>query len=63
MHHCIWRCHRYHPAGGLLDRGHAELPIRADFVGKKHTNRSGELVEVRLTEDDGIDEVVIEEEA
>lgn len=47
----------------LLDRGHRELPIRADFVGKNIPTAPAELVEVRLTEDDGVDEVVIEEES
>jgi pyrimidine operon attenuation protein/uracil phosphoribosyltransferase len=47
----------------LLDRGHRELPIRADFVGKNIPTSASELVEVKLTEDDGVDEVVIEEEA
>lgn len=47
----------------LLDRGHRELPIRADFVGKNIPTAPGELVEVRLREDDGVDEVVIEEES
>lgn len=46
----------------LLDRGHRELPIRADYVGKNVPTSRGELVEVRLTEDDGIDEVIIQEE-
>lgn len=46
----------------LLDRGHRELPIRADYVGKNVPTSRGELVEVKLEEDDGIDEVVIQEE-
>ena len=46
----------------LLDRGHRELPIRADYVGKNIPTSRGELVEVKLEEDDGIDEVVIQEE-
>jgi pyrimidine operon attenuation protein/uracil phosphoribosyltransferase len=46
----------------LLDRGHRELPIRADYVGKNVPTSRGELVEVRLIEDDGIDEVIIQEE-
>ena len=46
----------------LLDRGHRELPIRADYVGKNVPTSQGELVEVRLMEDDGIDEVIIQEE-
>jgi len=47
----------------LLDRGHRELPIRADFVGKNIPTAASEVVEVKLTEDDGVDEVMIEEEA
>jgi pyrimidine operon attenuation protein/uracil phosphoribosyltransferase len=47
----------------LLDRGHRELPIRADFVGKNIPTSASEAVEVKLTEDDGVDEVLIEEEA
>lgn len=43
----------------LVDRGHRELPIRADFVGKNVPTSSTEVVEVRLTEVDGRDEVAI----
>ena len=43
----------------LIDRGHRELPIRADYVGKNIPTARGELVEVRLQESDGKDEVVI----
>ena len=43
----------------LVDRGHRELPIRADFVGKNLPTAETERVEVRLTEIDGEDEVVI----
>ena len=46
----------------LLDRGHRELPIRADYVGKNIPTSRGELVVVKLIEDDGIDEVIIQEE-
>ena len=46
----------------LLDRGHRELPIRADYVGKNVPTSKGELVEVNLMEDDGIDEVIIQED-
>jgi len=45
----------------LVDRGHRELPIRADFVGKNIPTSKNETVEVRLQELDGIDEVVIGE--
>ena len=43
----------------LLDRGHRELPIRADYVGKNVPTNLGEQVEVRLAEVDGADEVAI----
>jgi pyrimidine operon attenuation protein/uracil phosphoribosyltransferase len=43
----------------LIDRGHRELPIRADYVGKNLPTAVTELVEVRLKESDGHDEVVI----
>jgi pyrimidine operon attenuation protein/uracil phosphoribosyltransferase len=45
----------------LVDRGHRELPIRADFVGKNIPTSQNETVEVRLTEVDGKDEVVLVE--
>lgn len=45
----------------LIDRGHRELPIRPDYVGKNLPTSSRELVTVRLAECDGRDEVVIEE--
>ncbi|MGV8081625.1 MAG: bifunctional pyr operon transcriptional regulator/uracil phosphoribosyltransferase PyrR [Syntrophales bacterium] len=44
----------------LIDRGHRELPIRADFVGKNLPSSLWEDVSVHLTEKDGVDEVVIE---
>jgi len=44
----------------LVDRGHRELPIRADYVGKNLPTARGEQVHVRLVEVDGVDEVVIE---
>ena len=43
----------------LIDRGHRELPIRADYVGKNVPTSQKETVEVRLSEADGCDEVVI----
>ena len=43
----------------LVDRGHRELPVRADFVGKNLPTAQAERVDVRLTETDGEDEVVI----
>jgi pyrimidine operon attenuation protein/uracil phosphoribosyltransferase len=45
----------------LIDRGHRELPIRADFVGKNLPSSLWEAVSVTLTEKDGMDEVVIGE--
>lgn len=43
----------------LVDRGHRELPIRADYVGKNIPTAASEDVEVRLMETDGKEEVVI----
>ncbi|OPY90791.1 MAG: Bifunctional protein PyrR [Syntrophaceae bacterium PtaU1.Bin231] len=45
----------------LIDRGHRELPIRADFVGKNLPSSLWEAVSVNLSELQGTDEVVIEE--
>jgi len=44
----------------LVDRGHRELPIRPDFVGKNIPSSRTERVNVRLVENDGVDEVTIE---
>jgi pyrimidine operon attenuation protein/uracil phosphoribosyltransferase len=44
----------------LIDRGHRELPIRADFVGKNVPTSRAERVSVKLQEIDGSDEVRIE---
>jgi pyrimidine operon attenuation protein/uracil phosphoribosyltransferase len=43
----------------LVDRGHRELPIRADFVGKNLPSSAEERINVRLAEIDGTDEVTI----
>ena len=43
----------------LIDRGHRELPIRADFVGKNIPTSEDEIVHVRLTESDQAEEVVV----
>jgi pyrimidine operon attenuation protein/uracil phosphoribosyltransferase len=43
----------------LIDRGHRELPIRADYVGKNVPSARDEDIAVRLKEIDGTDEVVI----
>ena len=47
----------------LVDRGHRELPIRPDFVGKNLPTARSETVEVMLDEYDGVNRVVIYEEA
>ena len=44
----------------LVDRGHRELPIRPDYIGKNVPTSRGERVSVRLVERDGEDGVVIE---
>ena len=46
----------------LVDRGHRELPIRADYVGKNMPTSHQEQVQVLLTEEDGVERVVILEE-
>jgi pyrimidine operon attenuation protein/uracil phosphoribosyltransferase len=43
----------------LIDRGHRELPIRPDYVGKNLPTSKGEHVHVRVRELDGVDEVAI----
>ena len=43
----------------LVDRGHRELPIRADYVGRNIPSSRDEKIQVQLVETDGIDEVVI----
>ena len=45
----------------LIDRGHRELPIRADFVGKNVPTSSHEVVSVQLDATDGAEKVVIKE--
>jgi pyrimidine operon attenuation protein/uracil phosphoribosyltransferase len=47
----------------MVDRGHRELPIKADYVGKNVPTSRRETVHVRLQAVDGIDEVVIEQAA
>lgn len=47
----------------LVDRGHRELPIRSDYVGKNIPTSQKETVEVRLRELDGCDEVAVVESA
>lgn len=43
----------------LVDRGHRELPLRPDYVGKNVPTSSREVVHVKVTEIDGTDEVLI----
>ncbi len=43
----------------LIDRGHREMPIRADYIGKNIPSARHEEIQVRLVETDGIDEVAI----
>jgi len=47
----------------LIDRGHREFPIRADYVGKNVPTSLRESVQVRVAEIDGTDEVIIGEDA
>ena len=44
----------------MIDRGHRELPIRPDYVGKNLPTSRDELVRVHLVETDGADEVLID---
>ena len=46
----------------MIDRGHRELPIRPDYVGKNLPTAQSERVQVRLKEIDGVDAVLILEE-
>ena len=46
----------------LVDRGHRELPIKADYVGKNIPTARDESVQVRLHEIDGADEVIVQRE-
>lgn len=45
----------------LIDRGHRELPIRADYVGKNVPTSKSEIIDVNFLETDGYDEVLIKE--
>ena len=45
----------------VIDRGHRELPIRADYVGKNVPTSRREVIGVKLVEVDGVDSVVIKE--
>ena len=44
----------------MVDRGHRELPIKADYVGKNFPTSASQSVQVRLQEIDGVDEVLID---
>ena len=43
----------------LVDRGHRELPIRADYVGKNIPTSLRETIHVQLVEHDGVDAVLL----
>ena len=45
----------------LVDRGHRELPIQANYVGKSLPTRRDETVNVMFSESDGLDEIALEE--
>ena len=45
----------------MIDRGHRELPVRADYVGKNVPTSKREIIAVQLIEEDGRDAVVIKE--
>ncbi|KKC29488.1 bifunctional pyrimidine regulatory protein PyrR uracil phosphoribosyltransferase [Caldanaerobacter subterraneus subsp. pacificus DSM 12653] len=45
----------------LVDRGHRELPIRPDYVGKNVPTSRSEIIQVMLEEVDGVNKVVITE--
>jgi pyrimidine operon attenuation protein/uracil phosphoribosyltransferase len=45
----------------LIDRGHRELPIEANFIGKRIATKDNEVVEVKLTEIDGEDAIYVME--
>lgn len=47
----------------FVDRGHRELPVEANFIGKKITTRDNEVVEVRMKEIDGEDAIIVMEKA
>jgi len=47
----------------LIDRGHRQLPIRADYVGKNLPTSLAQIIKVQFTELDGLDAVTLEEGA
>jgi pyrimidine operon attenuation protein/uracil phosphoribosyltransferase len=46
----------------LVDRGHRELPIEANYVGRRVETRRSEMITVQLSEYDGMDQVIIEKQ-
>jgi pyrimidine operon attenuation protein/uracil phosphoribosyltransferase len=47
----------------FVDRGHRELPVEANFIGRKIPTKDNEIVEVRLSEIDGEDAIYVMEKA
>jgi pyrimidine operon attenuation protein/uracil phosphoribosyltransferase len=47
----------------MIDRGHRELPIEANFIGKRIATKDNEVVEVKLTEIDGEDAIYVMEKS
>lgn len=45
----------------MIDRGHRELPIRADYVGKNLPTKNSERVNMKMTELDGVDLIEVVE--
>ncbi|CAB4791272.1 unannotated protein [freshwater metagenome] len=45
----------------LVDRGHRQLPIKADYVGKNLPTSATQIIKVQFTELDGVDAVSLEE--
>ena len=45
----------------LIDRGHRELPVEAAFIGRKVQTTANEVIEVKLTEIDGVEKVLLME--
>ena len=43
----------------LVDRGHRELPIRPDYVGKNLPTARSERIQVQLVETDGVDQILL----
>jgi pyrimidine operon attenuation protein/uracil phosphoribosyltransferase len=47
----------------FVDRGHREIPVQANFIGKRVTTKESEIVEVKLSEIDGEDAIYVMEKA